>query len=317
MITRHLDPERVAEAAELVRGGGLVVFPTETVYGLGADAFDEAAVRAIFRAKGRPSDNPLIVHVASFDMVERAAAEIPPAARRLMERFWPGPLTLVLPASPRIARSVTAGLPTVGLRWPAHPLAERFLTLAGVPVAAPSANRSGRPSPTTYEAACHEMEGRVHAILRGPDCHVGLESTVVGLRDGAAVVYRPGAIGLEALEEALGFPVHRPEDGHSVASPGTRHPHYRPACPVLLFETVDEIVDPRPGDWILTMGPPTATGPGRWVGVRDLEDYARRLYTLFREAEADGCERLWCWLPPPQGLGLALRDRLRRAAGLD
>lgn len=317
MITRHLDPERVTEAAELVRNGGLVVFPTETVYGLGANAFDEAAVQAIYQAKGRPSDNPVIVHVASYEVVEQAAAVVPPAARRLMARFWPGPLTLVLPASPRIARSVTAGLPTVGLRWPAHPLAERFLSLAGVPVAAPSANRSGRPSPTTYDAACQEMEGRVHAILRGPDCGVGLESTVVGLRDGAAVVYRPGAIGLEALEETLGIPVRRPEDSHPVASPGTRHPHYRPACPVLLFEAVGEIVDPRPGDWILTVGPAPAAWPGRTVVLPDLEDYARRLYALFREAEADGCDRLWCWLPPPQGLGLALRDRLRRAAGLD
>ncbi len=314
MNTQFLDSYSIQQAAELLQRGATVVFPTETVYGVGANALDEQAVRKIFQAKGRPSDNPLIVHVSGIEMALRAAAKVPPPARMLMDRFWPGPLTLVLPRSAEIAPSVTAGLATVGLRWPRHELCQKLLELAGVPVAAPSANRSGRPSPTTFEAACFEMAGRVAAILRGPPCQVGLESTVVGFEGENVVIYRPGAVTREELEHVLGCPVRLVSNRDVAASPGLLHRHYQPNLPVKIYE-VPEQAAPVSGEWII--GPPDCRGPwpGRFILIADIEDYAHRLYSLFREAEAAGVSGLWCWLPPARGLGQALRDRLLRASG--
>lgn len=314
MKTQFLNHSSIHQAAKLLHRGQTVVFPTETVYGLGANAFSESAVRRIFLAKGRPSNNPLIVHVASVEMALTAAREVNPLARTLMERFWPGPLTLILPRSPELAPSVTAGLPTVGLRWPRHELCQQLLELCGFPVAAPSANRSGRPSPTSFQAARQEMDGRVAAILRGPDCQLGLESTVVGFDADRVVMYRPGAVTREDLEAVLNTPVTLAQLGSVAASPGMLHRHYQPACPVHLYEELREVAA-GPQDWIISPVSAQADGPGRRVLVDGLEDYARRLYHLFLEAEAAGASGIWCWLPPEGGLGQALRDRLLRAAG--
>lgn len=310
IVTRLLGSDDLDEAVSILHKGGLVVFPTETVYGLGANAFDEAAVRRIFVAKDRPADNPLIVHLASFSLLERTVRELPDMAWKLMEAFWPGPLTLVLPASDRVAPSVKAGLNTVGVRWPAEELALRLLERCPFPLAAPSANRSGRPSPTSFESAWEEMNGRVEAILHGPSCSVGLESTVVGFEGGKPLIFRPGGVSREWIEDVLGVRVG--EASESRASPGTRHPHYRPSCSVRAWSGIPAFAA-SPGDWVLTLQRGLELPEVRVLTFDTVEEYARELYRTFFQAEREGVGTLWCELPPETGVGQALRDRILRA----
>lgn len=308
------------EAAAFIRRGQTCAFPTETVYGLGADAFCEAAVQAIFEAKGRPADNPLIVHVADADQVARVARRVPDAARRLMERFFPGPLTLVLPRHPDLPLAVTAGLDTVGVRQPRHPVTQAFLAACGTPVAAPSANRSGRPSPTSWQAVLADLDGRIPCLLQGGRTEAGLESTVVDATSNAPVVLRAGVVTLEQLRAvcpAARFADDEDDADHELPprSPGTRYRHYAPQARVRLVDGPDEAPpDDGPAAYI-GLTPPARPDAFRRVQVcADEAAYARELFHFFRASDAAGCAVIYAERVSPRGLGRALMDRLQRAA---
>jgi L-threonylcarbamoyladenylate synthase len=310
----------VAEAAALLRAGELVGFATETVYGLGADARNGRAVAGIFEAKGRPHFNPLICH---FPDAETAFAEVRPdeRARRLAARFWPGPLTLVLPrrADSRIELLAGAGLDTLAVRVPAHPQALELLCLAGTPIAAPSANRSGRVSPTTSAHVMEELGGRIAAVLEGGACDVGLESTVLDLSGGGAVLLRPGGLPREAIEAEIG-PVGAPLSAGQAPEPTLRSPglllsHYAPSLPLRL-----DAAEVAPDEALLAFGPllPGAGAVFQLSGTRDLREAAQRLFSGLRaldaEGQAQGLRAIAAMPVPGDGLGAAIRDRLARAA---
>ncbi len=298
-------PDGIARAAGLLRQGALVAFPTETVYGLGGDARSPQAVAGIYAAKGRPDFNPLIVHVADV-AAARTVAVFDDRAERLAAIFWPGPLTLVLPAQPSagLAPAVTAGLPTVAVRVPAHPLAQALLGAFGGPLAAPSANPSGRVSPTTAAHVMAGLQARIAAVLDGGACAVGVESTIVGCV-GAPTLLRPGGLPVEMLESALGIVLAAPRDG--ITAPGQLASHYAPAARLRL-----NAESPRPGEVWLGFGP----APLTLSATRDLTEAAARLFAALREADAlAGPEGAIAVAPVPEtGLGRAINDRLRRAA---
>lgn len=312
MKTRLTRSVRVA--ADLILGGKLVAFPTETVYGLGADAFDEDAVSDIFKAKGRPGDNPLIVHLHTPAQLKLVAREVPPLARKFIRHFFPGPLTLVLKKQPAVPTLVTAGLDTVAVRMPDHPVARRFLAACGCPVAAPSANRSGRPSPTSWQAVQQDLAGRIDAILQGARTSVGLESTVLDVTGKVPVVLRPGGISLQELRKIV--PATRlagSADQKKGRSPGLRHRHYAPEAHVVVVDSPT---------------PPNARGRCAYIGLdrapngvfalsrtcRDVREYARELFHFLRECDAAGIQTIACGRAPDHGLGHAVMDRIHRAA---
>lgn len=317
-MTERLSPADTARAAALLRSGGLVAFPTETVYGLGGDARNPEAVARIFAAKGRPSFNPLISHFPDAGAAFREVVA-DSRAHALAERFWPGPLTLVLPraADSRIDLLTGAGLPSLAVRVPAHPLARALLREAGVPVAAPSANRSGAVSPTTAEHVLEGLSGRVDAVLDGGACPVGVESTVVDLTGPAPLLLRPGGVPEEALRALLG-PLGRPEqvaEGAAMPSPGMLLSHYAPGLPVRLGATMA-----GPDEALLAFGPAPAGAGALWQlsEGRDMVEAASRLFAGLRWLDAEG-QRLGlrgiAAMPvPEEGLGAAINDRLRRAA---
>lgn len=300
--------EGVAEAARLLRGGGLVAFPTETVYGLGARAADGHAVARIFEAKGRPSFNPLIVHVADPGEAE-ALAETGPEARALMEAFWPGPLALVLPlrAGAPVADLVTAGLPTVALRAPAHPLAQALIAEAG-PLAAPSANPSGRVSPTAPSHVLAGLGGRIEAVLDGGPCPVGVESTIVA-PDGAdgMRLLRAGGLPAETIEAVLGRPLIADTDPARIVAPGQMESHYAPRGRLRLGAMAAE-----PGEILLGFG--AVGGDLSLSPSGDLREAAANLFAALHRLDAEGAERIAVAPVPDHGLGRAINDRLRRAA---
>lgn len=296
-----LDPAAVGEAAAVVIRGGLVALPTETVYGLGANARDPGAVRRIFAAKGRPPDNPLICHVADAGGLELLARNVPPLAAELAARWWPGPLTLVVDAAPWVPQVVTGGLSTVAVRVPAHPVALAVLSAAGLPVAAPSANRSGRPSPTTAAHVVDDLGAEVDLVLDAGPCSVGVESTVVDARGDIPLILRPGAVSAEDLGVGTGQVV-----PGSAASPGTRYRHYAPACAV-------EIALPREG--AARAAALAAEGRRvRLVAPGDAAELARTLYASFRSAEAEHADVVVVEAVEEHGLGRAVMERVRRAA---
>ncbi len=301
-----------ALAADLLRQGGLVAFPTETVYGLGADARNEQAVARIFAAKERPATNPLIVHLPERDPIELVAARVPDVAEKLMDAFFPGMLTLVLPRHPDLPASVSAGLPTVGVRVPELALAREFLQACGVPVAAPSANRSGRPSPTTWQAVATDLEGRIEGILQGPQARTGLESTVVDCTGDVPVLLRPGALSLEALQAVV--PETRLPGDHDdllQRSPGTRFRHYAPLGKVV-FDPAE--AQEKPIAWIGVSAPPHDLPVSFLQGCVGAEGYAYELYHFFRRCDSLGIKTIVCERVPDTGIGRALNDRLNRAA---
>lgn len=320
-MTLLLPADEVQHAAALLRDGGLVAFPTETVYGLGADARNGRAVAAVFEAKGRPHFNPLICH---FPDAEAAFAEAMPdeRARALAERFWPGPLSLVLPRRPtcRVDLLAGAGLDTLAVRVPAHPLALALLRAAAVPVAAPSANQSGQVSPTTAQHVLDGLGGRIAAVLDGGACAVGVESTVLDLAAGGAALLRPGGVPVEAIEAVIG-PVARPVPLSAAAatrtlrSPGMMLSHYAPALPVRLGAT-----DVAADEALLAFGPPLPGAGAAWQlsESRDLREAAARLFAGLRWLDAEGARRglarIAAMPVPMGGLGAAINDRLERAA---
>lgn len=293
----------ISEAAARLRSGGVVAFPTETVYGLGANALDEAAVRRVFELKGRPATSPLIVHVASVEMArEVVVAEWPRLADELARRWWPGPLTLVLPKQPKIPDIVTAGLKTVGVRMPSHPVALEILRQAGVPVAAPSANRFTELSPTTAEHVEAAFGDAVDVVDGGPT-QVGIESTVVAVYGGRSTLLRPGMISLGELERA------RAEAGEAHPAPGMHARHYSPRTPLRLVRDAPE----GPGGYLWI------TKPGRVARPVQMPDdparYAARLYAVLHELDREGLPWIAVETPPDAPEWEAIRDRLRRAEG--
>jgi len=316
------DPGIMKEAGALIRHGKLVAFPTETVYGLGANGMDPLAASKIFAAKGRPSDNPLILHFSSPEGPEQVA-EVSQRARRLMDLFWPGPLTLVLPSRGTVPEQVTAGLSTVAVRMPSHPVAIALIDAAGVPVAAPSANSSGRPSPTEAESVASDLGNGVDLILDGGATFVGVESTVIDLTGERMVLLRPGGCPVEEIEERGGEEVLR-TGGDGRRSPGTRYRHYAPSIPLLL--------DRREGvrqralqfgtriAWLGMEGPERVFREGEiekklTICFDSPENYARGLFHALRMLEVSGAHAIVAqWPPCEAGISLALRDRLERAS---
>jgi L-threonylcarbamoyladenylate synthase len=310
----------IDEAVRILRAGGLVAFPTETVYGLGADAANERAVRRIFEVKGRPADHPVIVHLAGVEQLPRWAREVPPAALRLAERFWPGPLTLILNRAPGVLDVVTGGQDSVGLRVPAHPVAHALLERFGGGIAGPSANRFGRISPTTAHHVRDELGDRVDLVLDGGSCTVGIESTIVDLSSGAAVLLRPGQIAVGDLEAALGASVSQPNAASPRAS-GTLAAHYAPTRPLLLVppQALDAAVRLHaargPVAVLASRARPADTPAKVWeVAPSAAEDYARMLYAGLRALDRTECALLVVEVPPAGPEWAAVHDRLRRAA---
>jgi len=305
------DAAAIDRAARLICAGGLVAFPTETVYGLGADAGDDQAVARIFAAKGRPAFNPLIAHAADLAHAERLA-HVSPAARALAERFWPGPLTLVLPrrADAPVSLLATAGLDTVAVRVPGHPLALALIAAAGRAIAAPSANRSGSVSPTRAEHVRDSLGDRVGLILDGGPCRVGVESTILDLAGARPRLLRPGGISLEALEEALGTPIDAaaPPAGSAPTAPGQLASHYAPRARMRL-----EADTARPGEALLGFGPAPAADLNLSPAA-DLTEAAANLFAMLRALDARGVDSIAVMPIPDHGLGRAINDRLRRAA---
>jgi L-threonylcarbamoyladenylate synthase len=305
------------EAAVVLRNGGTVAFPTETVYGLGASALDSNAVARIFEIKQRPRFDPLIVHVSSVAQGRQVVREWPDTARALSRRFWPGPLTLVLPKADAIPDIVTSGLPTVALRMPAHPLALALIAKAGVPVAAPSANRFGSISPTTSEHVRMQLGEAVDRVLDGGPCRVGIESTVLALASDGPMLLRAGGTPVEEIERVVG-PVRRPgADPDRPSSPGQCARHYASRTPLILCEDLrDDPVSPRSG--LLTLGPPGTRGRFEAVEVLsasgNLQEAAANLFAALYRLDALGLDRILAVKVPDVGLGLAINDRLRRAA---
>ena len=303
-------PDGLAQAADLLRRGGLVAFPTETVYGLGGDARSDLAVARIFEAKGRPRFNPLIVHLPDV-AAARALAVFEARAEALAAAFWPGPLTLVLPlrAGSGLSDLVTAGLPTVALRIPAHPVARALLQGFGGPLAAPSANPSGRVSPTRAAHVREGLGGRIAAVIDGGACAVGVESTIIGL-DGPATLLRPGGVPIEAVGAALGLPLHLPAAGQ-ITAPGQLASHYAPGASVRLDAGAG-----RPGEVWIGYGPDCAGAALSLSETGDMAEAAARLFHSLREADRlAGPGGAIAVAPiPDTGLGRAINDRLRRAA---
>ncbi len=323
MQTKILDC--VEDAAAILRCGGLVAFPTETVFGLGADARSEAAIKRLFGAKGRPSDNPLIVHLADFDQWPLAARAMTELGRRVLDHFAPGPITVILPKAESICQSVTAGLDTVGIRIPASDLARQLLRAAAIPIAAPSANLSGRPSGTTWASVLEDLDGRIDAILRADSAQVGLESSVVDCTGSVPILLRPGSVGLEELRRH--FPTATAFDGvsssTSAVSPGIRHPHYQPRAKVRLVTNV-ESWSPAEAELELKFAyagidaPPARTN--YCERFADLAAYARGFYEFLRAADRGGADVVLLQVvaaatAEQAGLAAALFDRQRRAAG--
>jgi L-threonylcarbamoyladenylate synthase len=323
-----VDNPTVATAASILRSGGLVAFPTETVYGLGADATNADAVRKIFAAKGRPSTNPLIAHVSDADIARRYCTSWPETASKLAAAFWPGPLTLVLPKVPAIVTDVSAGLGTVGLRVPNHPLALELLRAFNGPVAAPSANRSNHVSPTRAEHVREELGDSVDLILDGGPCAVGIESTVLDLASDRPRILRLGGASREAIESVIGpVDVFAGAVGHgtAAASPGQLALHYAPRARAIRFTTIERAT--VLSWWRARLQDRGAVvffggGPDLFMHVpirrrvempRDPDEYARQLYAVLRDVDRAGVETILVELPPDEPPWAAVRDRLTRA----
>ena len=327
----------IAQAAKIIREGGLVGMPTETVYGLGANALDETAVMKIFEAKGRPADNPLIVHVSCVEEVAPLVRAIPEAAKKLMQAYWPGPMTLVLPKADCIPAAVSAGLDTVGIRLPASEAARALIAAAGCPIAAPSANRSGRPSPTTAQHVFEDMDGRIPMILDGGACGVGVESSVIDATGHVPVILRPGGVTPEMVEAVVGCVavdehVMSPlQEGDIVRSPGMKYKHYAPKAKTVIFdgcaENVIAAIIARYDEAEAAGGKPAILGFDEHdFGARTRislgsaarpDEAAARLFAALRELDERGETLALCEAVEATGIGLAVMNRMGRAAGFD
>lgn len=332
------DAEGVLRAGDILAHGGLVAIPTETVYGLAANAYDEAAVKAVYAAKGRPSDNPMIVHIAELSALPELVTAIPENAKILAEAFWPGPLTMVLPRSPKIPLTTTGGLQTVAIRMPSHPVARAVIRAAGVPLAAPSANRSGSPSPTTFRHCVDDLWGLVDAIVESDDCTVGVESTVLCfLPDGTPQVLRPGAVTPEEIQRRCGCVsvaeavLHMLPQDAAAPSPGMKYKHYAPAATLTLlcgswedyaarvneyYETLQRAGE-EDGFYAMCFDEDVSLleAPTISYGVAyDYPSQAQNLFDVLRQLDKLQATEVYVHAPEPEEMGLAVYNRLLRAA---
>ncbi|HIY08218.1 MAG TPA: threonylcarbamoyl-AMP synthase [Firmicutes bacterium] len=337
METLHLDAcspqsreQAIDEAARLLKEGQLVIIPTETVYGLAANALDPAAVAGIFAAKGRPQDNPLIVHVDRMEQIPPLVKELPPAAEKLAAAYWPGPLTMILPKSEAVPKVTSGGLDTVAIRMPSQPVARAIIARCGLPLAAPSANLSGSPSPTTALRCAQDMDGRVAAIVDGGPCQVGVESTVVSLVGPVPVVLRPGAITPEMIAGVLGecqvddSVLHQLKEGQTAASPGMKYKHYAPKASVTILRGSSPAfcreVNRRGGEGVCALCfeedlPHLQVAAIPYGREGDDLSQARLLFEALRELDEKGARVVYAREPHAAGVGLAVYNRLLRAAG--
>lgn len=302
-----------ADAAEYIKHGGIVAFPTETVYGLGANAFNGEAVGKIFAAKGRPADNPLIVHVSDAGQIDEIASELNTHARLFIAKFFPGPLTIVAKGTGRVSEMATCGLETIAFRMPANSIAQGLIAAAGTPLVAPSANISGRPSPTTWAAVLEDMSGKIDCILKGPPTLIGLESTVVDCTGDVPVLLRAGAVSLEELRDVVAETVVlEMTDSLELRSPGLRHKHYSPRARVVIIENDASVEASTDAAYIGIDLPVGAFGVLKICSTP--EDYAHAMFEFFRECDRAGISVIYCQSVAEQGIGTAIMDRLRRAS---
>ncbi len=317
-------------AAEILRNGGIVAIPTETVYGLAASAYDVSAIDKVFAAKGRPQDNPLIVHISDMEMLNEVAVDVPPAAYALAECFWPGPLTVVLPRGEKISDRVSAGLPTVAVRMPSSLVANELIKISGLPLAAPSANLSGSPSPTTAEHVLCDLDGKIDAVIMSEKSSVGVESTVVTLATEPPRLLRPGGITAEMLKTVLPTLVldkavlAEPEKDKPVASPGMKYKHYSPRTRILLVESdsrhFSDFVNAEENCGALCFSEDEALLRKPHIVYGNADDDASQAAGLFealRAADTLGVDKIYVHAPRKSGVGLAVYNRLIRAAGFE
>ncbi len=323
------DEAELSEVAEILKNGGLVAIPTETVYGLAANAYNGEAVSKVFEAKGRPTDNPMIVHISSVEGIYPLVTDFPEKAKALADAFWPGPLTMILPKSELVPREVAPRLETVAVRMPSHPIARRIIELAGVPLAAPSANSSGLPSPTTARHVLHDLDGKIDAVVDGGECDVGIESTVITLATDVPRLLRPGGITVEQLEPVLGHVDVDPaviselEDGVAPASPGMKYKHYSPKAEVYIVEGSLEsfkfLIDSecQDGDMALCFNGEEKDIPIECLSFGDEDDLNSQAHLLFaqlRKFDELKAKRVFVRAPVSDGVGLGVYNRLLRAA---
>ena len=331
MKTLILNENDIEKAAQIIKKGGLVAMPTETVYGLAANALDGKAVAKIFKAKGRPMDNPLIVHISDISQIYSLVSEFPEKAKILADKFWAGPLTIILPKSKIIPDEVSAGLDTVAVRFPSNEIARKLISLS-MPLAAPSANLSGSPSPTNARHVRDDMNGRIDAIIDGGECEVGVESTVITLATDIPRLLRPGGITVEQLREAIGEVIiddavlNPLKSGEKAASPGMKYKHYAPKAHIILLDGSDE-------DFIRYVNEHKADGTAALCYDEDVEklevphipighadDYemqSHKLFSSLRNADEQGFELVYAHCPKIDGMGLAVYNRIIRAAGFE
>lgn len=306
----------IKRAAEFIKKGDIVGFPTETVYGLGANVFDDNAIKKIYIAKNRPQDNPLIVHISKVEQIEYLVKKINVCAKRIIEKFFPGPITIVLEKNDVISELVSGGLNTIAIRMPSLEITRKFINECGVPIAAPSANLSGSPSPTNWRHVFNDLYGRIPCILKGPECDIGIESTVVDCTKNKPVILRPGIISLEDLKKI--FPdvrVYHSVKTSKPKSPGMKYRHYSPNAKVILIDTEDDFwkykFDKKNSAFI---GFLKIEGLKKFKRVNDLRDYARNLFDFFRKCDKEKVKIIFCQKVPETGLGLAIMNRLTKAA---
>ena len=332
MNTKVLGEDNIQEAADIIKHGGLVAIPTETVYGLAANALDGDSVAKMFVAKGRPMDNPVIVHISDIAEIYKLVSDFPEKAKILAQNFWPGPLTMVLPKSDLIPDEVSAGLDTVGIRMPSHRISKEIIKLSGCPYAAPSANLSGSPSPTTAQHVINDLNGRLDAIVDGGQSEVGLESTVITLATDIPTVLRPGGITLEQLKKVIGEVQVDPavfegvKGNQKVASPGMKYKHYAPRARVIIINSSDN-------GYINYVNSHAKAGVAAlcynedaeklnvyaftYGAKNDYEEQAKELFDVLRDIDKSSCELVYARCPKPVGVGMAVYNRLIRAAGFE
>lgn len=329
----NIDIAEIKKHAQILKNGGTVIFPTETVYGLGANAIDSKNVKKIYEAKGRPSDNPLIVHIGRIEQLDELVSDISEKTKLLMERFWPGPLTIIMKKKDLVPYETTGGLETVGIRMPSHEIALELLKQADVPVAAPSANISGRPSPTYENHVVEEMKGRVDGIILGGDCTVGLESTIIDMTEEIPLVLRPGGVTLEELREAIGQveldkALFKDQENLVAKAPGMKYTHYSPNAQVYLvegerqdvIEKINDIVDDKQKKGIkvgvMSVQDDVKFYRGEVVSLgKDMDEVAYNLFRTLKKMDELEVAEVYCKTFPKEKMGIAIMNRLLKAAG--
>lgn len=333
----NIDETAIERAAEIIKNGGLVAFPTETVYGLGANALDAEASKKIYEAKGRPSDNPLIAHIASLDTLDEIVEDVSDVAKKLIDKFWPGPMTLIFKKKDLVPDSTTGGLKTLAVRFPENEIAKALIEKSGVPIAAPSANTSGKPSPTKGEHVIEDLDGKVDMILDGGEVGLGLESTIIDVTDKPTIL-RPGFITQEMLEQVIEEVeldktiLEKPTEDFAPKAPGMKYRHYAPKADLIIVRgeankvadlIIDEVTKTDKKTAILTVNQHIDLYEGKandsivasWGNLDDMEDIAHKVFDWLRKIDEMGIDVVYCEAFEEEGLGLAVMNRLTKAAG--